>query len=113
MPVYHTTDLAGVSELNPDTRQMREVLAQLDGPEAKEADHPDVSLMEHGSGWAITAYASGVVTLENFEATDRVPKHIKSASRRDVLEMWLELSRGEIRRVLARPWVSPEDGREP
>lgn len=109
MPVYHTTDLAGVSELNPDTRQMREVLAQLDSPEADEAAHPDVSLMEHASGWAITAYASGVVTLENFEEADRAPKHMKPVTRTQVLEMWLELSRGEIRRLLARPWTGPGD----
>lgn len=105
MPLFHTTDLLGISEINPDRRKLREVLAQLDDRDLlAEADHPDVSLTHDDSGWMITLYPSGIAAYENLERPDEAPRHMKNLSRQRALQLWIELSAGHLDRIAAQPW---------
>lgn len=108
MDLYHTTDAEGVSLLNPDTQAMRALLARLDEPAAEEAEHPDVSLVHDPSAWSLSVFPNGTVTFENLEADDDAPLYMTKVSRPDALQMWLELSRGEIERLRQRAWVCDE-----
>ena len=105
MDFYHTTDMHGVSEINPDTRRMREMLDELDKAENHDAPHLDVSLIHHGTGWALTVYPSGVVTLENLDEADEMPRYLRNVTRREALAMWIDLSNGHIDQVNSRSWV--------
>ena len=104
MNLFHTTDADGISELNPSADKMRELLDSLQDPEVLETEHPDVALVHDATGWALTAYPNGVVTLENFDHEDESPLYMKGMSRNQMLELWLELSRGEIQQLRARSW---------
>lgn len=106
MDLYHTTDAHGISMLNPDIEAMRELLTQLDEPIAEDAEHPDVSLIHDPSGWSLSVFPSGTVTLENFDEEDTHPLYMKNVSRSDALQMWLELSLGEIEKTRKYPWIS-------
>lgn len=109
MELYHSTDADGVSLVNPDAEAMRELLAQLDSPSAEDAEHPDISLIHDSSGWCLSVFPSGTVTFENLEAEDSAPLFMTEVSRADALQMWLELSRGEIENLQQRSWVSDGD----
>ena len=108
MDLYHTTDCEGISELNPTAEKMRELLDSLDAQGAHEAEHPDVSLVHDPSGWALSFYPSGIVTFENFDEKDDSPRFMRGITRNQALEMWLELSRGELQQVNSRPWLRNE-----
>lgn len=108
MDLYHATDADGVSLLNPDTATMRELLKKLDKPSAEDAEHPDVSLIHDPSAWSISVFPSGIVTFEKLNDDDNAPLFMNSVSRKDALQMWLELSRGEIERLRNRPWKCDE-----
>ena len=108
MDLYHTTDSEGISELNPTAEKMRELLDSLDAQSAHEAEHPDVSLVHDPSGWALSVYPSGIVTFENFDEKDDIPRFMRGITRNQALEMWLELSRGELQQVNSRPWLRNE-----
>lgn len=109
MDLYHSTDADGVSLLNPDTQAMRDLLAQLDDPATEDAEHPDVSLIHDPSGWTLSVFPRGTVTFENLEAEDSPPLYMTGVSRADALQMWLELSRGEIEGLQKRDWLRDED----
>ena len=109
MDLYHTTDIDGISLLNPDADALRALLASLDEPAAREADHPDVALIHDPSGWSISVFPSGTVTLENLEAEDGSPLYMNAVSRQEALQLWLELAQGEIECVRDRPWISSQD----
>jgi hypothetical protein len=106
MDLYHTTDVDGVSLLNPDAATMRELLSRLDEPEVHEAEHPDVALVHDATGWSMSVFPSGTVTFENLEDDDEAPLYMNKVSREDALHMWLELSRGEIEGLQDRDWRS-------
>ncbi|WP_269523375.1 hypothetical protein [Coraliomargarita parva] len=105
MDFYHTTDMDGTSELNPDANRLRELIAELDGPNVDDAPHPDISLVHNASGWSLTLYPSGIVTFENLDEPDCLPRHLVNVSRREALKLWLELSKGEIDLIHSRPWM--------
>ena len=105
MDLYHTTDSNGISELCPTAEKMRELLDSLDARGAYEAEHPDVSLVHDPSGWTLSVYPSGIVTFENFDDADDIPRFMSGVTRNQALELWLELSRGEIHQVDSRPWI--------
>lgn len=105
MDLYHTTDTDGVSLLNPDAEAMRALLAKLDDPAAEDAEHPDISLIHDPSAWSISVFPNGTVTFENLEAEDAAPFYMNAVSRRKALQLWLELSRGEIDRLRGQPWI--------
>ena len=108
MDLYHTTDSKGISELYPTAEKMRELLDSLDARGAYEAEHPDVSLVHDPSGWTLSVYPSGIVTFENFDEADEIPRFMSGVTRNQALELWLELSRGEIHQVNSRPWQRNE-----
>ena len=108
MELYHTTDADGISELNPTAEKMRDLLDCLDTVDAYEAEYPDVSLVHDPSGWSLSVYPSGIVTFENLDQPDDAPRFMSGVSRNQALELWLELSRGEIRQVNSRPWLRDE-----
>ena len=108
MDLYHTTDSNGISELYPTAEKMRELLDSLDTRGAYEAAHPDVSLVHDPSGWTLSVYPSGVVTFENFDDADDIPRFMSGVTRNQALKLWLELSRGEIHLVDSRPWLRNE-----
>lgn len=108
MDLFHTTDIDGISELNPTAKKMRELLDSLNQASAHEAEHPDVSLIHDPSGWALSVYPSGVVTFENLDESDDIPRFMSGVTRNQALTLWLELSRGEIQQVNSRPWLRDE-----
>lgn len=108
MDLFHTTDADGISELNPTPEKMRELLASLDNAEAFEAEHPDVSLVHDPSGWSLSVFPSGVVTFENLDEDDDIPRFMTGVTRNEALALWLELSRGQIKQVNSRPWLRDE-----
>jgi hypothetical protein len=110
MDLYHTTDVQGITELNPTTEKMRALLNSLDEDEAKEAEHPDVTLVHDPSAWSLAVYPSGIVTLENLDDADHLPRFMTDVTRNQALKLWLELSRGQIQQVNSHPWLRDETG---
>lgn len=108
MNLYHTTDPDGVSEINPDRQRMRELLEELEAADDGNTPHPDVALVHDGSGWALTVYSNGVVTFENLDESDDLPRYISNLPRSEILSMWVELSKGQIEQVNSRPWLRDE-----
>ena len=104
MDLYHTTDVDGVSILNPNIEAMRELLATLDSPDANTEELPDVSLVHDPSGWAILAYPSGIVTFENLDDGDIAPRFMRDVSRDECLQLWQQLARGKINALKQLPW---------
>jgi hypothetical protein len=105
MDLYHTTDMDGISDLNPTMARMDELIEQLDEPELEDAEHPDLSLMHDATGWTLTLYPSGIVTFENMEDDDESPRYMQDVSRDDALLLWRLLSRSEIDKLMAHPWL--------
>lgn len=108
MDLYHTTDIDGITELNPTAKTMRRLLERLDSVEADEAEHPDVSLVHDGSGWSISVFPSGVVTFENLDERDEMPRYMVGMSRNAALALWLDLSCGRIDHLSSQPWLRDE-----
>mgnify|MGYP005848838017 CR=1 FL=1 len=108
MDLYHTTDTDGITELNPTAETMRGLLHSLDRSDADEAEHPDVSLVHDGSGWSISVFPSGVVTFENLDEPDEMPRFMAGVSRNQALALWLDLSRGRIDHLRSQPWLRDE-----
>ena len=108
MDLYHTTDTDGVTELNPPAETMRELLDSLDHDEAEDAEHPDVSLVHDTSGWSISVFPSGVVTFENLDEPDEMPRFMIGVPRNEALALWLDLSRGRIEHLRSHPWLREE-----
>lgn len=108
MDLYHTTDIDGVTELNPPAETMRALLDTLDSTEADDAEHPDVSLVHDTSGWSISVFPSGVVTFENLDEPEEMPRFMSAVSRNDALALWLDLSRGRIEHLRSQPWLREE-----
>lgn len=105
MELYHTTDMDGVSELNPDEARMEQLIAQLDMPDFKEADHPDLSLIHDPSGWVLTLYPAGIVTYENLDDADDHPRFMTGIFKAKALQLWKSLARGEIDSLKQLPWL--------
>jgi len=104
MELYHTTDMEGVSELNPDEARMQQLIAQLEIPEFEEADHPDLSLVHDPSGWALTLYPRGIVTYEQLEDDDGQPLFMTGIGSAQALQLWKSLARGDINALKQLPW---------
>lgn len=105
MELYHTTDMDGVSELNPDDARMKELIAQLDMPDFEEADHPDLSLVHDPSGWTLTLYPRGIVTYENLNDDDDQPRFMTGILKTKALQLWKLLARGDIDSLKLLPWL--------
>lgn len=105
MDLYHTTDMDGISELNPNTERMEALIQQLDMPDFDESDHPDLALVHDTSGWTLTLYPNGVVTFENFDDDDTQPRYMAGIQRSKALHLWQALARGDIEGLKELPWV--------
>ena len=108
MDLYHTTDMDGISELNPDEARMQKLIAQLDLPDFEEADHPDLSLVHDPSGWTLTLYPSGIVTYENLDDDDDQPRFMTGILRAKALHLWKSLARGDVEGLKQLPWLRDE-----
>ena len=109
MDLYHTTDMDGISELNPDAARMQELIEQLDLPSIDESDHPDLALVHDASGWTLTLYPTGVVTFENFDDDDDTqPRYMTEVERDKALHLWQALARGDIEALKDLPWLRDE-----
>ena len=108
MELYHTTDHLRVSELNPSIKKMRALLDSLDEGSVAEADHPDISLVHDPSGWSLSVYPSGIVTLENLDDVRETTRYMKDVSRNQTHKLWIKLSCGEIAYVKNLPWILDE-----
>lgn len=78
---------------------LTDLVAELD---QADVEHTDVSV-EHESGWALSAYANGLVIWGHVEADAEVGG-IRNVSRAAVVEMFADLVRGDIEAVASRPW---------
>lgn len=108
MDLYHTTDMDGISELNPDSERMEELIKQLDTSDFVEADHPDVALVHDVSGWSLTLYPNDVVTYENFDDEDDQPRYMTGIKRDKALHLWKTLARGDLEELKQLPWLRDE-----
>lgn len=91
----------GNSDLPMD--QFPALLAELD-EHRDDQEHIDVSVV-HESGWSVQAYLSGAVVLENVEELDLEPRHLRGASRADVIEMFQQVATGDLDALERWPWA--------
>lgn len=96
---YHVVTRWGSGEEAPNEQRMRKILAELD---EHDQEHPDACLT-HETGWSLSVYESGLVIWENIDS-EEVPRHQIDVSREKALELWLNLSRGEIAAIEREPW---------
>ncbi len=106
MGLYHSTDVDGITILNPTRHQMRALIESVNDPENLESEHPDVSLMDDDSGFAISIYPGGVATLDNFKDPDDLPRFLTGLSPERSLELWNLLVDGHFVDLLNLPWQS-------
>src|SRR5437762_1399249 len=95
---YHVNRRWGDSDDDPPVERMREALPELD---VEDIQHPDVALI-YDSGWCLGAYPSGLLIWEHLGGDE--PRHMRNVTRERVLELWLQLSSGDIAGVDAEPW---------
>lgn len=96
---YYVQSRWGDSEDEPDVDRMRELLAELDAPDE---EHPDTWLT-HESGWTLSAHESGLMAWEDGEDL-APPRHMPRVSREKALELWISLSKGDLKAIEAEPW---------
>ena len=108
MVLYHTTDHNGISELNPSTEKMRELLDSLAKEYEEEYEHPDISLVHDPSGWSIGVYPSGIITLENLDDAEGTIRYMKNVPLNQAHKLWVKLSRGDINYINNQPWLLNE-----
>ena len=95
----HISTRWGGDESNVSVKRMREILRELD---VDDVDHPSVSLMRE-SEWCLDAYPGGLLVWENLE--DGEPRHMNDVSRERVLELWIQLSTGNLGAIESEPWL--------
>jgi hypothetical protein len=88
-----TTQYQGASDL-------RALVAELD--DAEDAEHSDVAVA-HPSGWALSAFPSGLVVWENVEA-DAPASHRSAVSRDEVARLFELLVSGDFEGITALAW---------
>jgi hypothetical protein len=90
----------GEEERDPRLENLRDLIAELDNADS---EHTDVSL-QHESGWAISAYASGLVTYENTE-DEGEPRHMENVSREEMLALFRQVARAEFDSLEEKNWA--------
>src|SRR5262245_22707350 len=93
-------DRMGASHRDVDDNAIDRVVGELDDPRGDE--HPDVSI-NHESGWAVSAFQSGLVVWENVEE-DVEPRHMAAVPRSRVRELFRHIAAGDLDSVEAEPW---------
>ena len=100
---FHTRGRWGAGASNPPLERCRVLLQELDS-DSDDLEHPDVCLA-HDSGWALSAFPSGLLVWENVEDEDQPPRHMTGVSRARVLALWLRLAKGDVAAVDAEAWL--------
>ena len=100
---FHTRGRWGVGASNPPVARCRDLLQEID-LDTDDLEHPDVCLA-HDSGWALSAFPSGLLVWENAEDETHPPRHMTGVSRARVLALWLLLADGDVAAVDAEPWL--------
>jgi hypothetical protein len=98
---FYSTNRWGAMEREPSVDHLRNLLQSLD---IADNEHPDVSLT-HETGWALSAFSSGLVLFENIEGENKSARHMKNVPRDKVLRLWIMLAQGELAAVEAEPWL--------
>ena len=100
----YVTDADGVTYLDPDGAQQRDILREFfDDPAAI----GDIWLVNTASGWGLNVFPSGLIQLER-------PGHplceAGPVTFSDVFQLWQQLGKGEIERIRSLPWRQPAAG---
>lgn len=109
MDLCHSTDVDGVSILNPTKEALHELLESLEDEDILNAEHPDVSLTNDTRGWAISASPTGIVTLEDLNHSDAEVKFIKTERIDETMKLWTLLTEGKIEEILNQAWSTVSD----
>lgn len=109
MSLYHSTDVDGITEINPDIDSLRALINSLEDPALVDYDHPDVSLVHDDSGWSIAYYPNGIAVFENLSDDDTSPRYQSHIRPDKALELWTMLADGEISALLAMRWQRQSD----
>jgi hypothetical protein len=96
----HLTKRWGSSVPNPSASDLQSALDELG---VEDGEHPDCWL-EDECGWALSAFGSGLLILENVE-TNEGPWHMRGVSREKVLELWRLLKAGKLAEIREHAWL--------
>jgi hypothetical protein len=102
MPYTVTHRDGGMDDGDGDGLDLGPLLAELDGDADEE--HPDVAIRDDDTGWALSAFAGGLVVLENYDLPEGSPRHVRTTSRSDMHELFAMVARGDIDSLLQRDW---------
>jgi len=97
---YHSTDVYGITHINPDEAILRDVLEGVF--DAEDVPHPDASIM-HESGWILTYSRSRCLTLEH--ADNENMRLLRNVLPNQALQYWYWLARGQITALLNLEWM--------
>ncbi len=95
---YHVTHRNGRDESMFPFNRLGELLDELEQPDP---EHPDVSVT-HESGWCLSVFGSGWVSLEKLDEED--PMHMGPQSRTEAIALMRLVAGGSIAELLALPW---------
>lgn len=105
MDLYHTTDVDGISQINPTEEEMRSILRTLLDPEIEMEEHPSVSLTHDASGWSLSVYPNDVISIENLDDdADKFPEFLNNVSLEHALKLWRQLAEGQIAKIRTLDW---------
>ncbi|MGE9293275.1 hypothetical protein [Ruficoccus sp. ZRK36] len=100
--MYHTTSRDGITEINPTDEHLKELLLSV-GEEEGDESAPDVWLTHLETGWCISVFPGGYVTLEN--NLRPVPeREMEELSNQRIFSLWKLLAAGDIENLMDQPW---------
>ena len=97
---FFACDRMGATIDAPSPPAMHDLLATLHG--VVDPEHPDVSVT-HESGWSISAFASGLIVLENVE-TGAGPWHMRDVPADRIVDYWGAIAEGRYDDLKPLPW---------
>lgn len=100
--MYHTTDRSGITELMPDDAKLWEILTEVDDEDG-DASAPEVWLTHLESGWSLSVWPGGLLTLENTLQAEP-ERCLTGIDRERTFALWKRLAKGEIELLLQEPW---------
>ena len=101
---FHITHRYGTDERDPPLSKLPELLRELED-RAEDTEHTSVSLT-HDSEWNLGAYRGGFVIFENLESDADTSRHMRDVPKAKIVEMWTQLSQGQIDVVAAEAWIA-------
>ncbi|MBC2594145.1 hypothetical protein H5P28_07700 [Ruficoccus amylovorans] len=101
--MYHTTDRSGVTDINPSDEKLKELLLAVGDDEDDDGSNPDVWLTHLETGWTVSVFPDGYVTLEN--NIRPVPEwEMDGLSNPRIFSLWKLLANGDIEALRSQPW---------